>query len=165
MKSVYALLILCSAVHVAAQSTAPRTSTDLVSPELVSALHAVPFEPLAPSTSWVISKTAPTPVKPRVFNRTFALLATVSAAMTVADVELTANCLKTAANCREANPLLGSNPSRTRLYGVSVPIYAGEFALSQMLRRKFPDRKSWTRPFLSLVGAHAVGVGSNLRAR
>ena len=164
MKKVYAFLLLCGAVQSStAQSVAPVTHMEGASPELVSALRVAPFEPLAPRTSFIVA--APAPVKPRTFNHTFAILALVSAAMTVADVELTANSLKTVANSREANPLLGSNPSRARLYGVSVPIYAGEIALGHLLRRRFPERKSWMRPFVSLTGAHAVGVVSNLRAR
>jgi hypothetical protein len=164
MKRVYAFLLLFCSVHSAAQSVTPVARMEGVSPELVSAMPAAPFEPLAPRNSFV-ARSIPSPARPRTFDRTFALLATVSAAMMVADVELTANCVKTVANCREANPLFGSDPSRARLYGVNVPIYAGEVLLSQILRRKFPERKSWMRPFLSLTGAHGVGVVSGLRAR
>ncbi len=165
MKRVYAFLLLCCSVHSSAQSMNPVTRLDGVSPELVSAMNAVPFEPLAPGNSFVAARNIPAPVRPHTFDRTFALLATMSAAMMVADLELTANCVKTVTNCREANPLFGSDPSRARLYGVNVPIYAGEVLVSQLLRRKFPERKSWMRPFLSLTGAHGVGVVSGLRAR
>jgi hypothetical protein len=122
-----------------------------------------PFEPLAPGTSFMVEKRTPSPARTHSFDRAFALLVTVSAVATVADLELTANCLKTVANCREANPLLGSDPSRARLYGVSVPIYAGQVILSRMLRRK--ERKTWMMPLVSLTGMHAVGAASNLWSR
>lgn len=122
-------------------------------------------KPLAPGPSFIIERTTPAPVKPRVFDRTFAFLTVMAAAATVADVELTANCLKTAANCRESNPLMGKDPSRGRMYGVNVPIFAGEMMVSRMLRRKSPERKSWMMPPLALTGMHTVGAASNLWAR
>ncbi len=164
MKGIFTILLLCSAVYSTAQPMARVVRMEAVSsPELLAAAHAYPFEPLAPGTNFIIEKTISPPVKPRIFNRTFAFLAALSAAAMVADVELTANCLKTVVNCHEANPLLGKDPSRERMYGINVPIYAGEMMLSRVLRRK--ERKAWMMPLASFAGMHAVGATSNLWAR
>jgi hypothetical protein len=131
-------------------------------PELDSAARTNPIGALAPRTNFVIKKATP---QVRTFDHSFAFLATVSAATAVADLELTANCLKTVVNCREGNPFMGSEPSRARLYGMNVPIYVGEIVLSRMLRRRYPERKLWMMPLLSFTGIHVVGVSSNLWAR
>ena len=130
MKYIFAILLFCGAA--AAQPAPPVSRMEVVySPELLALARVNAFEPLAPGTQFIIERTPPSQIKPRIFNRTFAILAAVSAAAMVADVELTANCLKTSVNCHEANPLLGKDPSRARLYGVNVPLYAGEMMLSQ----------------------------------
>jgi len=162
MKHVLVIPLLCGAVYSIAQPMPPEAPVEVV-PELLTLARVNAFEPLAPGTKFIIENTPPAEVKSRIFNRTFAILAAVSAAATVADVELTANCLKTSVNCHEANPLWGKDPSRARLYGVNVPIYAGEMMLSRVLRRK--ERKAWMMPLASLTGIHAVGAASNLWAR
>jgi hypothetical protein len=163
MKRFYIVLLLCCAGYSTAQSTAVETR-DSNSPMLAYALRPVPPAPLALRPNFLVQNT-PNEVKVHRFNRTFVFLATVSAAATIADIELTANCLKTVGNCRESNPLLGSDPSRARLYSVNVPIYASQMMLSRMLQRRFPQRKLWMVPFLSSTGTHAVGAASNLWAR
>lgn len=164
MKNVYIALLLCCAAYSAAQSTTPSTLPDTNSPIMAYALRPVPPAPLAPRMNFLVENT-PRSAEAHKFNRTFVFLATLSAAATVADIELTANCLKTNRNCRETNPLLGSDPSRARLYGVNVPILAGQMMLSRMLQRRFPQRKLWMAPFISTTGTHVVGVASNLWAR
>jgi hypothetical protein len=132
-------------------------------PELDYAARMDPIEAVAPRTNFIMIKR---PIsQPRTFDRAFVILAAVSAATAVADIELTANCLKTVVNCREGNPFMGSDPSRARLYGMNIPFYVGEIVLSRMLRRRFPERKTWTMPLLSATGMHAVGISSNMRAR
>ena len=164
MKGVFATLLLCCAVYSTAQSIGPASPVKFESFELASAARPSSFAPLAPSTNfWVENPSRPATV--RSSNRTFMLLATVSAAAMVADVELTANCVKTVSKCREGNPLMGSDPSRARLYGVNVPIYAGEMMLSRMFRRKYPERKLWMLPVLSLTGSHVAGAASNASVR
>jgi hypothetical protein len=165
MKAVFATLVLCCAVYSTAQSIDPALPIKFDSFEMASAARPSSMEPLAPSTRFLVENTPrPVPVRSN-SNRTFLLLATISAAAMVADVELTANCLRTVANCHEANPLLGSNPSRTRLYGVNVPLYAGEMLMSRAFRRKYPDRKLWMLPVLSTTGAHIAGAASNMAVR
>jgi hypothetical protein len=164
MKCFYIVLLLCCAGYSTAQSTAPEMRTDANSQLLAYALRPVPPAALAPRMNFLVRNT-PVEAKVHTFNRTFTFLAAVSAAATIADIELTANCLKTVGNCRETNPLLGSNPSRARLYGVNVPIYASQLMMSRMLQRRFPQRKLWMVPFLSSTGTHVVGAASNLWAR
>jgi hypothetical protein len=137
---------------------------DVARLELASAALPSPIEAYSPRVNFIVGN-VPQPPKVRTFDHTFTLLAILSAAATVADIEMTANCLKTVQNCRESNFLLGSDPGRARLYGVNVPIYAGQIMLSRVLRRRFPERKLWTIPLLSSAGTHAVGVASNLRVR
>ncbi len=161
MRGIFTILLLCSAAYSIAQPMPPARIEAVSSPELLAALHA--FEPLAPGTTFIMERPVPAQVKPRIFDRTFAFLAAVSAAAMVADIELTANCLKTAVNCHEANPLMGKDPSRARLYGINVPIYAGEILISRLLRRK--ERNTWMMPLVSVTGMHAVGAASNLVAR
>ncbi len=163
MKCVYAVLILCCAVHLRAQSMTPVTRIGF--PELVSASNADLIVAPAPRTNFIGDGRAIPQGKSPTFDRSFAILAMVSAATMVADIELTANCMRTVVNCRELNPLLGSDPSRARLYGVNVPIYMSGVVLSRMLKRKFPERKLWMMPLLSLTGTHASGVASNMWSR
>lgn len=55
-------------------------------------------------------------------------------AATVADIEGTEACLH-ARTCREANPLLGSNPSRERAYGTAMPIAFVSYAMAARLKK------------------------------
>ena len=163
MKTISAILFLCCAVYSSAQSNASATPFDAPSPQLIaSAAFPIPIES---RRSNFIAENPPKAAEGRPANRGFLLLATLSAAATIADIELTANCLRTVPNCREGNSILGSDPSRSRLYGVNVPIYVGQVMLSRVLRRKFPERKAWTVPFLSSTGTHVVGIASNLGVR
>jgi hypothetical protein len=58
----------------------------------------------------------------------------VNLAATVADIEGTQACLH-AHNCREANPLYGSNPSRARAYGTAMPIAFVSYVIAARLKR------------------------------
>jgi hypothetical protein len=78
-----------------------------------------------------------------------------------ADLESTVHC----SQCRELNPLYGLHPTRARLYGINAPFLAGQLMISRMLRKRFPEGKSWMIPSLTMSAAHMVGVASNLNAR
>src|SRR5581483_11680394 len=58
------------------------------------------------------------------------------------DVSITGHCLAVGA-CHEMNPLLGSNPSMARLWGSSVPMLAGQIALTYYLRKHHDNH--WRR--------------------
>jgi hypothetical protein len=55
-------------------------------------------------------------------------------AATIADIEGTEACLH-AHTCREANPLLGPNPSRARAYGTAMPIAFVSYAMAARLKK------------------------------
>ena len=82
MKHVLAILLLCGAVYSIAQPMPLEAPVEVV-PELLALARVNAFEPLAPGTKFVIENTPPAEVKPRIFNRTFAILAAVSAAAMV----------------------------------------------------------------------------------
>lgn len=160
MKCVYAVVLLFCAISLRAQSITPIMRVSLAEP--VPAPTADLIEAPLPRETFI---GAAPQGKSSNFNRSFAVLATLSAATMVADIELTANCVRNSGNsCREANPLLGSDPSRARMYGLNVPIYMSELLLSRMLNRKLPERKLWMMPLLSMTWTHAVGVASNMWA-
>ena len=101
--------------------------------------------------------------KPRILDRKFFLLAGIATAATVLDVATTSHCLSTYVNCNEGNPLLGSNPSRGRLYGVSFSILAGQILASAWLRRAMPHRKLWMIPPITATAGHGVAAALNFR--
>jgi len=55
-------------------------------------------------------------------------------AATVADIEGTEACLR-ANTCTEANPLLGSHPSRARAYGTAIPVAFVNYAAAAWLKK------------------------------
>jgi hypothetical protein len=138
-------------------------SDDSLKADVFPSAMANPIKTVAPKTNFVVEQK--TIVQPRRSERSFAVLATISAAMMVGDVELSVNCLRTVANCREANPLMGSDPSRARLYGISAPTYIGAMLMSRMFRRKYAESKLWTLPLLSFTGIHSAGIASSFAFR
>lgn len=93
-------------------------------------------------------------------KRAFLLLSVAAGVATVVDVEVTTHCLQTKPNCRELNPLFGSHPSRARLYATALPLTIGQVWFSNYLRKKYPERKLWTLPTLSVTIGHAFGAMS-----
>jgi hypothetical protein len=79
------------------------------------------------------------PKKPRILDRKFFLLAGMATAATGLDVATTSHCISTYAACQEGNPLVGSNPSQAKLYGVSFSMLAGQLLASAWIRRKMPS--------------------------
>ncbi len=160
MKSVYAVLLLGCAMHLSAQSMPTLTRVSFAEPGFAPSADLM--EAPLPRANFISDGRVAPQGKLSSFNRPFAVLAAISAAAMVADIELTANCVRTAGSCREANPLLGSDPRRARMYGLNVPIYMSEILLSRMLKRKLPERKLWMMPLLSLTSTHAIGAASNM---
>jgi len=159
MRRIIAIVMLCYAAAASGQvvtSAFSNVSLEMASPSN-SLVSPIAIEPVV--------QQPPTPKKQHMVDRPFAILLAVSAAFTIADIELTANCVATSARCREANPLLGRTPTRARLYGVNAPLYLGGALISRALHRKNPDKKLWVVPLVSATAAHAVGVVSNSWAR
>ena len=55
-------------------------------------------------------------------------------ASTIADIEGTQACLH-AHTCTEGNPLFGANPSRTRAYGIGIPLGFAIYSMSAWLKK------------------------------
>jgi hypothetical protein len=101
--------------------------------------------------------------KPKIFDRKFLLVAGISTAATLLDITTTSNCIFRYSNCQEANPLLGSHPSRAKIYGVNLSLLAGEMAASAWLRHRTPHTKTWLIPPLIGTAGHGLATVLNLR--
>jgi hypothetical protein len=99
---------------------------------------------------------------PRVFDRKFLLLTGLTTTATIFDITSTSHCLSAYSNSRETNPLLGSNPSRAKLYGISLSTVAGEVFASAWLRRRHPHSKLWIVPPIALMTSHGLGAALNM---
>ena len=95
--------------------------------------------------------------------KSFWTMVAVSSVLTAMDVELTNSCVRSG-QCREANPLYGSNPTRARMYGISVPITAGANLMSYMLHRRNRGTLGFM-PQLGLSLSHVAGIGTNVAVR
>lgn len=106
------------------------------------------------------------PSKPRpTSTKKFWALTAFSAAMTVADIELTQNCLATVRGCYETDPIYGTHPSRARMYAINVPVNAAVSYLSYKTMRGKRLSKMWAWPQLALTGTHFGGVVTNIATR
>jgi len=95
--------------------------------------------------------------KPKTIDRQFLILNAMMVAATVADAETTLNCVSSP-SCQETNPLLGSHPTRGRVYAVGVPLTAVAIYLSYHYKRVSPSRNWWKAYPLVLTGVHAFGA-------
>lgn len=78
---------------------------------------------------------------------------------TAMDFESTESCLKRK-TCQEANPLLGKNPSRARMYGIGMPLDALLFYVS--VKRKQEGRGLLPFASMYVTGlAHIVVAAHN----
>jgi hypothetical protein len=102
-------------------------------------------------------------IKPPLFDRKFLVLAGISTAATLLDITTTSNCIFKYSNCQEANPLLGSHPSRAKIYGVNFSLLAGELFASAWLRHQMPHKKSWLIPPLIGTAGHGLAAVLNFR--
>jgi hypothetical protein len=101
--------------------------------------------------------------KPRIFDRKFLLLAGIATTATVLDLATTSHCISTYSHCQEGNPLVGSNPSTARLYGISLSILGAQLLASAWLRREMPHRKLWMAPPIAASVGHGIAAVLNLR--
>ena len=96
----------------------------------------------------------------KIADKKFWAMTALSAASTVADIEVTAHALQNP-NCHEHNPLLGTHPSRAKMYGISVPATTAYALVGYLLKKR--GVKIWAVPQLSLTGGHALGSGLSAR--
>ena len=95
----------------------------------------------------------------------FWALTAFSAAMTVADIELTQNCLATVRGCYETDPLYGTHPTRARMYAINVPINAAVAYVSYKAMTGKRRSRLWMWPQLALTATHFGGVVTNITTR
>ena len=94
----------------------------------------------------------------RVANAQFWTVTAISAAATIADVELSFSCIRRR-TCREVNPLIPD--SRPKAYAMQAGFTAGYAAIGYFMKKN--GIGIWWLPQLSLVGVHGVGAGLALR--
>jgi hypothetical protein len=97
---------------------------------------------------------------PHVINRAFALFTFYQFAASIADVESTVHGLSHGAS--EANPLVGSHPSRAKLYQTALPVSVGVAVWSYALKKKGPHSRNWMIPPAVCGSGHIAAVIHNL---
>jgi hypothetical protein len=96
--------------------------------------------------------------KPRVFDTPFLVLAGLSLAATVADIEATAQCASSH-GCHGMNLMFGSNPSRGRMYAIGMPVWAAQTGVSGWMKHKYPSSRIWAVSPIVNIGAHGITAG------
>jgi hypothetical protein len=148
---IFIMIMLFLVIEASAQSASPAAS--------MRQLH----NPFVENKSYNAFRLATSKdARPHVFDRKFLVLTGLATTATVFDIRSTSHCLSAYSNCREANPLLGSNPSRTKLYGISLSTVAGEIFASAWLRRRQPHSKLWIVPPIALMTSRAIGAALNM---
>jgi hypothetical protein len=107
---------------------------------------------------WTSALVAVRPEQKRVVDKKFLVLTGIATGVTVADFELTQNCIARHA-CVESDPLMPS--SRAGMYASSAPVNAAMFYWSYRL--KAHGNKLWWLPTAAVIASHAIGVGTNMR--
>jgi hypothetical protein len=121
-------------------------------PEPVAEAALLPVAPVIPAEP--ASKPAPR----KIVDAKYLLLGALVLGLTTADVEMTQHCLH-AGTCYEMNPTLPH--SRLGMYAVNTATNAAVMYFAYR-RRKAGKWGWWVAPVVD-IGAHGVGVGSNLR--
>jgi hypothetical protein len=150
MRVIFTVLIFTIATNAAGQSS-PVTST--FDTQTAIATHS----------KLVVSFANTKETRARVFDRKFLVLAGIATAATMLDVATTTHCMSTYADCQEGNPLLGSHPSKAKLYGVSFSMLGGQLLTSAWLRRKTPNGKLWVAPPIIATAGHGLAAALNFR--
>ncbi len=119
---------------------------------------AIALPAAMPMIAPVVAVQKPLPERKKVFDKKFALLAGFAAGLTIADFEMTQRCLHRH-TCVEADPLMPTN--HAAMYVSNLPLNAALFWWAY--RRKGDGKKLWWLPPLTVIGSHAVGVGTNIR--
>lgn len=113
----------------------------------------------------------PLPVPHKTADKAFWLSTALNVGLTVADAENSLYALRRP-GAQESNPLLGSNPSRGRMYAIMLPAAALTTYFSFRYKREddalkaagYPGHKymKWWVPNLLNTAGHALGVGVTL---
>lgn len=151
------LVTVCLVISAAGQSLPDAPST--------LRLPASPSTELEGSSLWtqsvpLTSKAVLAEAEPtrKVMDRNFILLGALTFGLTAMDVEMTQHCLHEK-TCVELNPTLPH--SRLGMYAANTPVNLAVMYWSY--KRKAAGKKAWWVAPLVDIGAHAVGIGSNIR--
>jgi hypothetical protein len=166
MKPILLAVVLTFAITLCGQTAdnSPHSSTVAVTahnrelPSAPSGSIAEADHRWTQPTNFAVAAT-PSRRSPKTWDTSFFLLSGVATALTVADMELTARCTARQ-TCSEVNPLYGTNPTRARLYGISLPMLGGQLFLAQWLKHRHPGRKVWMMPLIANSASHAVGTAT-----
>jgi hypothetical protein len=142
--------------------------------KLTGAAGALTLDPAAASNPAELAATAPASIaltsppygppaldrhsRPSVFDKKFLLLGALVFGLTAADVELTQHCLH-AGTCYEMNPTL----PRSRWGQYAMNTATNTAVMYFAYRRRASGKWGWWIAPLVDIGAHAGGIGSNIR--
>ncbi len=139
----------------APHAAATTVAEDAPPADFAGALARLPL----PTTAAAPMLLAATPLPPRkLMDKKFIALGLLVFGLTALDVETTQHCLQRNL-CEELNPTLPR--SHWGMYAVNTPVNAAVMYFSY--RRRKSGKWGWWLPPVVDIGAHAVGVGSNIR--
>jgi hypothetical protein len=144
---------------IASVSALPNTPSQVINPQPINRQSPYLESPVPGVRDLAIDSYK----KPKTIDRQFLIFNALMIAATVADAETTLNCVSSP-NCEEVNPLLGSHPTRGRVYAVGVPLTAFAIYLSYHYKRVSPTRNWWKAYPLVLTVVHTFGAVNNLSA-
>lgn len=134
-------------------TTTASLATQPVSPEILAAAMIAHVQPARPTAQQLGQKH-------RVLSAPFLVLAGLSLAATVADIEATAHC-PASQGCHGLNLMFGPDPSRGRMYGIGIPVWSVQTGLSGWLKHKYPKSKTWAVSPIVNTLAHGITAGFN----
>ncbi len=109
----------------------------------------------------ILNMVFPSEVKTRrVADREFFVLQILNLAATVADIESTRYAQRHGGT--EISPLVGSRPSITTLYAISIPANIGISFWSYRLKSKAPHSRNWRIPPVISGAMHAGAAAYNV---
>lgn len=152
-------LLVCVAANAAGQALPDAPSAvQLASADVEPGADAfaLPLRP-SPVISTYVQGSVDQPRR-KTMDRNFILLGALTFGLTALDVEMTQHCLH-AGTCVELNPTLPH--SRIGMYAANTPVNLAVMYWSY--KRKAAGKRAWWVAPLVDIGAHAVGIGSNIR--
>ena len=99
--------------------------------------------------------------EPKTIDHQFLMLNALLVISAVADAESTLLCSR----CQEINPLLGSHPTRQRIYAIGVPLTVFQIYLAYHYKRLSPTRNGvitgWKAFPIAFAAAHGLAAVNN----
>lgn len=171
MKHVFGLILLCSTLPVYGQVNSavsdqppalslPDSPSSTKPSQQVAKLNFASFR-TSPEVPPALVIQGPTVKEShKVVDRPFILFTIAEFGATVADIESTERGLSS--GYHEDNPLLGSHPSRAKLYGIGMPSAALIALWSYEFKKVAPHSKRWMIPPILAGSIHGGAAIHNL---